>query len=214
MVEERNHWKISEFAKILGKHNNTVIGWFRALEEERRLHYINRVNNEKIYDTLDLDIAKFIVEHRDQSWSLDAIYDSLPSHFSLRPFPVDFEPDSKSVQVVDIEKMRATIMNELKRTFEEMASSQMQQQMEGFQKMLPNPEQQRLDRFNDMMAERKVTRILEEEALSMWSTKPVSERFRKVGWFRTEEDRDKRDKFVTDYIDKHFEERMRKEYDL
>jgi hypothetical protein len=211
---EPTHWKISDFAKKLGKHNNTIDGWFRVLEDDRKLHYVNRINNEKVYDDLDLKIAMFIIERRNDKWSLDAIFDSLPENFSLRPFPLDYEPESQSVQVVDVDKMRATIMNEMKKSFEEIASAQMQRQMEGFQKMLPSREQERLDRFNDLMAERKVNRILEEEALSIWSTKPASERFRKVGWFRTEEDRDKRDKFVRDYIDEHFENRMRKEYDL
>lgn len=212
MLEHR-HWKISDFAKLVGKHNNTVDGWFRVLEEERKLHYVNRINGEKVYDDLDLEIANYIKEKRNDKWSLDGIFDSLPRQFSLRPFPLDFE-EEKSVQVVDVDKIRATIMQEMKTTFEQLAAAQMEKQMSNFQKMLPSPEERRIERFEQIMAERKVTRQLEDEALSMWATKPEEERFVKVGWFRREEDKEKRDRFIRDYIDEHFEERMKEEFGL
>lgn len=211
---EESYWKISDFSKKLGKHNNTVDGWFRTLEE-RRLHYISRVNGEKIYDELDFKIAKFIIEKRADKWSLDGVFDNLvPSGFTLRPFPTNFEGESKSVQVVDVDKIRATIVSELKTTFEEVVSAQVTKQMEDFKRLLPSPDQGRLDRFNSLVAERKVIRVLEEEALSMWSTKPAEERLKKSGWFRKEEDIDKRDRFVRDYIDKLFEERLKEEFDV
>lgn len=208
------HWKISDFAKLLGKHNNTVDGWFRTLEEDRQLHYINRINDEKVYDELDLEIARFILDRRNEKWSLDAIYDSLPDRFSLRPFPLEFERDEKPVKVVDIDKIRATILAEMKSTFEQISVTQMEKQMQDFQRMLPSPNQQRLDRFNTLMAERRVARKLEDEALSIWATKPDEERLIKVGWFRKEEDKDKRDSFIRAYIDEHFEEQMKKEFGL
>lgn len=208
------YWKISDFAKRLDKHTNTVDGWFRNLENERRLHYILRVNDEKVYDELDLEIAQFIIKQRNNKWSLNAIFDSLSDHFSLRPFPDDFEGETKSVQVVDIDKIRATIMNELKTTFDQVAAEQMKQQMQEFQKMLPSPEDKRLDRFNEMMAERKINRILEEEAISLWSEKPEEERMKKVGLFRKEEDRNKREAFIRDYLDEHFEAYMKQEFDI
>ena len=56
------HWEIDDFSKELGKHTNTIDGWFRNLEFGRKLHYILRVNEENIYDELDVEIAMFIVE--------------------------------------------------------------------------------------------------------------------------------------------------------
>ncbi len=38
------------------------------------------------------------------------------------------------------------------------------------------------------MEERKVTRQLEDEALTVWTTKPDEERLIKVGWFRKAKD--------------------------
>lgn len=116
------HWKISDFAKKLGKHNNTIDGWFRDLEIERRLHYVSRINGEKVYDGWDLEIVEFIIDRRDNKWSLDAIYDDLPNHFELRPLPKDFESETKELQVIDIDKVRSTLMNDMKTTFTELAA--------------------------------------------------------------------------------------------
>jgi len=208
------YWKISDFAKQLGKHNNTVDGWFRELESERKLHYVSRVDDEKVYDELDLKIAKFIVKRRDNKWSLNAIFDDLPNHFELRPLPKEVEGKSKSTQVVDIDKMRATLKNEMREIFNDLSAEQMKEQKKEMKNLLPSREQERLDRVNAIMAERKISRALEEEALSLWNNKPEEERMIKVGWFRKEEDRDKRDSFVKKYVDEHFEEYLKREFDI
>lgn len=116
------------------------------------------------------------------------------------------------IQARDIKQNE--FMTEIKQTFKEMAVTQIEQQVNTFQKMLPSPEQQRLERFNMLMAERKVTRELEKEAFNLWSEKPIEERLIKVVWFRKREDTDKRDCFIREYINEHFENRMRKEYGL
>lgn len=79
---------------------------------------------------------------------------------------------------------------------------------------LVNQEDKRIERFEQILAERKVTKLLEEEAMSVWQEKPKEEREKKVGWFRTEEDRDKRDDFIKDYVDEHFETYLIREFDI
>jgi len=81
-------------------------------------------------------------------------------------------------------------------------------------KRLNKPENKRAERFDQILAERKVTKLLEKEAMTLWMEKPTDERVKKVGWFRKEEDKDKRDLFVRDYTDKYFEEYLRKEFDI
>jgi len=208
------YWKISDFAKILGKHNNTIDGWFRELELERKLHYISRVNEEKVYDEKDMKIARFIVERRNSKWSLSAIFDDLPNHFELRPFPKDFEDNSKYTEIIDFEKMRATLKKEMKEVFNELATTQMEEQKKEMEKLLPSREQKRLDRINTIMAEQKIVRILEDEALALWNTKSEKERMIRIGWFRKIENRDKRDSFIKRYIDEHFEEYLKKEFNI
>src|SRR5699024_7097121 len=138
------YWKIGDFSKMLGKHNNTVDGWFRELENERKLHYISRVNDEKVYDELDLKIAEFIVKRRESKWSLNAIFDDIPNHFNLRPFPKEYEEQQKTTQIVDFEKMRATLKNEMKEVFNELSVAQIKEQRKEIEKLLPSREQERI----------------------------------------------------------------------
>src|SRR5699024_5187001 len=161
-------------------------------EVERKLHYISRVEGEKVYDELDLKIAKFIIEKRNNKWSLNAIFDELPNNFELRPFPEDYENETKVNQVVDVEKMRATLLNEMK-------------------KLIPYRKEEKWNSINTIIAERKISRTLEEEALKLWEDKPAGERLRRIGLFRKEENKEKKDNFIKEYIDQHFEEKLKEE---
>lgn len=78
-------WRITEFSKLVGRHHNTVYNWFNTLEE-KGLHGTLRTNNtnEKLYNSLDLNIALFIKQKRDEKWSLDAIIELLPHQFELK----------------------------------------------------------------------------------------------------------------------------------
>lgn len=81
-------------------------------------------------------------------------------------------------------------------------------------KRLSSPNEKRMERFEQIMTEHKVRRILEKEALKLWDEKPEEERIKKVGLFRKEEDKDKRDLFIKDYIDEHFEVYLKKEFEI
>jgi DNA-binding transcriptional MerR regulator len=84
---------------------------------------------------------------------------------------------------------------------------------------LPQPksrEQERAERVNDLLTQKKVEAQLRREALEAWNAKPQSERMRRAGLFglRKEEDIDKREQFVRDYIDERLADALRKEYGL
>jgi hypothetical protein len=207
----KEYWKIIDFSKEVGKHYNTVDSWFKRLEE-RKIHYVNRVgeSQEKIYDTLDLQIAKFIVEKREQKWALDAIFDQILEEFETRPFPVDEDSDQK---LVDIE----TITKTIERLYEQKTAIRLEEIKNELLRSLPksiDPLEERQNRVTDMITQKRVEYILREEAWALWLKKPESERMKKVGWFRKEEDIDKREQFIREYIHQHFEERLKKEYDL
>ncbi|WP_274653794.1 hypothetical protein [Paenibacillus humicola] len=73
-------------------------------------------------------------------------------------------------------------------------------------------QQQREEILNSRLTERRIQQQLNQEALELWATKPEAERLRKIGWFRKEEDTAARDRFVRDYIDEHYESRLRAAY--
>lgn len=209
MSQTERFWKITDFSKQIGKHQNTVDGWFKQLEE-KGLHYVNRINNEKVYDELDLQIALHIKDKREQKWALEAIFDELNNNFHLRPLPPEMET-TNSLQIPDMEALKKLFNEEVRRAAEEIAAIQTAEII----RALPKPksrEEERQERFEELMVRHKVEKKLRREALHLWSTKPEHERIRKIGWFRKEEDWDKREQFVRDYIDEHFEDALRQEY--
>ncbi|HAJ3957206.1 hypothetical protein WD019_19115 [Fictibacillus sp. Mic-4] len=58
----------------------------------------------------------------------------------------------------------------------------------------------------------QVTKImLRDEAENLWRQKPATERQKKSGWFGKEEDLEKKDRFIADYIEAHLNKRLRNE---
>jgi DNA-binding transcriptional MerR regulator len=213
-------WKISDFAKQIKKpnggspHINTVDNWFKQLEE-RGIHCVSRTgNNEKVYDQLDLEIANFIQEKRDKKWALDVIFEEIIDQFELRPCNQEQESTSGS-QIVDVESMK----KEFLAAAQELAATQVaevKKQYEEILRQLPPPKneiEERQERITEIITRRRVETELEKEALHKWSTKPEEERVRRVGLFRKEEDRDKRDQFIKEYINEYFEKRLWREFD-
>ncbi|MBA9029334.1 MerR family transcriptional regulator [Peribacillus huizhouensis] len=220
------HWKISDFVEELRKnldipniHINTVDGWFKRLENDR-IHYINRTveTNEKIYDELDLKIAIFIKQKREEKWALGAISRELTNFTSLRPFPTKEEKPAPYVD--NIEALKNKITEEVKKTFAELAATQMEELKNQYNQLLttlpkqPSPEEQRTKRFEELMLQKKIERKLEEDAEKIWSELPETERLKKVGFFRKEVDLEKKNEFIRNYKNDHFESYLKTEMGL
>jgi transposase len=228
-------YKIGEFAKKVGKHVNTIDGWFRQLEE-KHIHYVQRSGKERIYDSLDLSIAQYICEKRDQNWSLTAIWDSLVEKdiFELRPFPIDYEEtkerivlNSEDMDNLLILKAKGVIEQTLQMETEKIARQltqlrdELRQEMQNelkamLPKQLSHPEEQQIERQRRtdlLIAHHKIRVQLEKEAEEEWNKKPESERMKKVGWFRKEQDAEKKMDFIRQYVNNHFEKRVKEEFD-
>ncbi|MEK4671068.1 MerR family transcriptional regulator [Niallia sp. FSL R7-0271] len=221
-----NYWKISDFTEQIKLafenekiHMNTIDGWFKALES-KRIHYIMRTEDtkEKVYDELDLKIAIFIKKRREDKWSLAAIHEDLGNHFELRGFPTN-EVGPVAFDG-DLESLKEQLSEELKITFNQMAATQIEEIKKHYDSIieqipkLPSPEEQKETRFQEMVVRRRVEAALENEAIELWSTKPESERLKKVGLFRKEEDFNKRYEFIRSYINENYEKRLKKEFGL
>lgn len=118
-VLDQTFWRLTEFSeKVGGKHRNTIDTWFNQLES-RGIHYVNRTQSgERVFDELDLRIAKFISQKRDEKWSLEGIYDALPTQYPLREFPAD-EGNTKS-EMIDTVAVYKKINAEVSKQIEEM----------------------------------------------------------------------------------------------
>jgi hypothetical protein len=222
------YWKISDFVEEIKQtlkeeklHVNTVYGWFKKLEKER-IHYISRTvdTNEKIYDELDLRIAIFIKMKRNEKWAIKAIFDEVKNEFDVRPFPVENMETTDVVHNSSTDALNTKLFEELKSSLEEIAATQfseVQSQYKEILKKLPDPknkEEEREDRFKEMVVRRRVEYQLEREAQIIWATKPEEERMEKKGWFKKVEKQEERNLFIKEYIDKNFENKLRKELGL
>ncbi|WP_410985397.1 MerR family transcriptional regulator [Bacillus cereus] len=203
-------WRITEFSKLVGRHHNTVYNWFNILEE-KGLHETLRTHNtnEKLYNALDLEIALFIKQKRDEKWSLDAIIELLPHQFDLRPVALENQTNEVSTQLnlqataEIIEKMVNKQIEEKIKTIE----SRYEEKIGNILKQLPQPEdaealktRQRQERLDNFIIEHRARQELRKQAEGLWNSKPDEERIKKVGWFKKEEDLAKKQLFIEQYI--------------
>lgn len=203
-------WRITEFSKLVGRHHNTVYNWFNILEE-KGLHETLRTNNtnEKLYNTLDLEIALFIKQKRDEKWSLDAIIELLPHQFDLRPVPLENQTHEVSTQL-NLQATAEIIEKMVNKQIEEKIKnieSQYEEKIGNLIKQLPQPEdaealkiRQRQERLDNFIIEHRARQELRKQAEGLWNSKPDEERIKKVGWFKKEEDLAKKQLFIEQYI--------------
>lgn len=184
-------WRITEFSKLVGRHHNTVYNWFNTLEE-KGLHGTLRTNNtnEKLYNTLDLDIALFIKLKRDEKWSLDAIIELLPHQFELRPV----SPENQTSEV-----STPLNMQEAAATIEKIVEQKIQMHLQNIEleyqgkfedairAVLPEPEdpemlkeRQRQERLDNMIIQHRARTELRKQAEREWSAQPEETRIKRL----------------------------------
>lgn len=237
---EKDWWQITDFADEIsrtlqekfddpkaGIHYNTVDKWFKALET-KRIHYVNRAAGEKVYDKQDLYIGCFIAEaRRDNRYRLDVIYENIPKQMDVRPFPPDFRDESPVT--IDETLMQNRILEGLNKSlatqfniYEEKLQLQINRMIaEGLQESVKNllpppvdPEKERAKRMDDNLTRMKLEWKCEEEAILEWNKLPESERTKKAGLFRKEEDLLKRDNFIRAYKKQHMHRLFEESYTL
>jgi len=193
-------WKLGDFSSHIGVHYNTIDRWFKMLEEQH-IHYVNRVLGEKIYDTLDLEIAKFIESKRKEKWALAGIFYTLSENFELRTFPINYSHENKPLSN-SMEHMKNFFVSEMKQNFKQ------------FQCLLPNPEKERMERVNEILNHRKIEYKLRKEAIEHWEKKPKNERKIRVGLFKKQEDINAREKFMLEYIEQYYANEVKNLYNI
>lgn len=127
-------------------------------------------------------------------------------------YDVSGKLDAFQQQQEEFNKQLLKQLQEQQNYIKELISKQEKESQET--KLLMKPEDRRIERFNQIMAEYKVTKQLENEARDLWKEKPQEERMKKVGWFRKEEDKEKRDEFIRSYVDKNFEVYLKREFGI
>ena len=156
------YWKISDFTQKIGDlHMNTVDRWFKKLEEQQ-IHYISRINGERIYDELDLKVALFIKERRDEKWALEAIFNILPFQLELRPFPEDKKINSNT-QVLDIKSLKKQLTNEIKAEITKEIQGQFHLQNQHLEEWTKQRDQQLMQTLREIQETKKLITSTQEE---------------------------------------------------
>ncbi|MFB5678814.1 hypothetical protein [Paenibacillus terreus] len=214
-MEENSFWQITEFARMLESHFTTVNHWFNVLEKNR-IHYVSRaLDGKRVYDKLDLKIGVYIKAKRNDKWSLDAIFSQLPKEpdIELRPFPDDFKEGAElSTELVN--QVATMMRQELEYVLQLQEDKFTQKVKEITEANAVRALESRQKDITDRITLNRIRTTLRIEALEEWGKLPASERIIKTGLFRKEEDSVKREKFIAQYELEHFDDRLRKAYEL
>lgn len=222
METNENYWQISEFSKRVNSkydeslhvHQNTIDKWFKELEE-RGIHYVQRIDNRKVYDEDDLDIARFILEKRqDSRWKLNGIYDALSEIPDIgRAFPEDYkEPaeQSNGLTKEDVESIVESMLDAKMELFQTKFIEALKTSEKRMNELLPMPinEKNIIDKAVKAAVDQQATiaekmKQLRQDAIKEWEKKPEAERMIKAGFFKRIEDSSKKESFIESYIEGH-----------
>lgn len=213
-----NVWQIADFAKLIpGASRNTVDNWFKNLEENK-IHFVNRNEfGEKIYDELDLEIAKYIKIKRDGKWNFPGIYAALPDEFELRTNIVQKEKETGLMSIDELKKeMEKAFAEKIKELEVSLQQTAKETAAAAAQLALPSPEELRQQRFDEMMLHRRIEYRLKKRAEKEWNQLPEEDRTVKTGLFgmRRVENMEKKIAFVAQYVDDNYETELKKELDI
>lgn len=212
----RTSMSIKELAKQLNIPLATVRRYIR-----QHGHLLNMAKEDKNYVFGEDCIATFVQIREAYAQGLTA--QEVERRFS----PSGFEPSAATGEASG-ESVRVNIFQALS-NLEQLMIERFEQQDQLLKSLAetaaarlseitrPDQELQRLERIervNDRLTEWRIERVLQREALEKWSALPEAQRLVKKGMFNKEEDREERERFVRDYVDKYFETELRRAYGL
>jgi hypothetical protein len=211
-MELGKHWTIGRAKDYLEEQGfsipmQTLRNWFNDLHEYK-IHTLNRnERKERVLDEVDLEIAKYIYNARNENISVKALFPFIKERFAVQYR--EEESDSKALTYWDPDAIIAQ-MEELKKFFIEREEIIRKEIHEEYGRMLPDPKQQKLEMriatLDVITAENKLRRRLEQEAEKEWEKNPV-----KTGLLFKKEDLLKKSEFIKNYVHDKIEEELKKE---
>ncbi|MCP1161425.1 hypothetical protein [Bacillus infantis] len=221
----------------------TVDNWFKHLEENKVHYIGREVDTgQKIYNELDRDILIYIDKRRKENIPIKVITDELVGKFELRPFPPG-ENKTDNTRVLDLEAIQKRFQDTIRESYQESLTEikseigdllthyfkenlkplietndtiklRIEEDLKHYEERI-NDERKLAEerRMLENLKARKVGSLLRTKALKEWANKPASERMVKTGFFSKSEDINKRDIFVEEYINKHYDEEYKKNID-
>lgn len=210
---EERFWKIGKFAKKLDKHQNTIDNWFKLLEE-KRIHFVNRIGKEKVYDEVDLKVAEFIKHRRDRGWAMEAILYELPMQVTVRDTPTTEELMAEDKRFEELELKLKNYIEQLSRN---LIETQQKQQLLLEEETRKLREEERAERVNIRLTEITIEHQLRKEAEQKWNELPDEEKYIKGSFIQKmiqgkQIDLEKKQSFINDYIQTRIAQRLKEEF--
>lgn len=109
------------------------------------------------------------------------------------------------------EEIKKEVREELKRELLALQQVEYRRHMDRWMRLIPTEAEKKQEFIANIKAQKRVESKLEKEALLLWEQKPSQDRMKRSGWFRWEEDLERRQQYVKKYIDLNFEHHLKKE---
>jgi DNA-binding transcriptional MerR regulator len=194
---------------------------FERNDAKRRIYYekdVRALENMKellaLQQPLD-DVAKIIAEKIENGTFDNAQMENNGSITIKHDFSVIEENNALSVE--ELKKLMTELAAAAAQTAATKAADErFQTYQEQQQRLLPSPEEERRKKFDEMMLHRRIERRLQDQARQEWEKLPESERTLKAGLFGLKriENAGKRQDFIKEYVDRHYETELRQELDI
>lgn len=204
---ETTYWN-KELASILGIGDSTLRKWCIELEKNGYEFYKDKQGNRAFTDRDAFAMRKFKELVQTRQLTLENAASAVISTFS------NSNNDDRTTLVLPQNGRSEVVLSEFREKlfadFRSMIQEEIRQEIAAAVQLQESRIQEdRQKRLTDRITERRIEFRLHEEALQLWAQRPRSERYKKVGWFRKEEDIIRKDNFVRQYINQHFEDRFK-----
>lgn len=227
--------EIGYFSKIVSDRLNistdTLRSWSLRLESNGIVFERND-RNQRIYYAKDIRAFENMKELLRLQQPLDEVAKTIAEKIEKGLFDkLETENNASITPTQDLSvifEKNALWVENLKKIMTELASAaattaaakaadeRFQMYQEQQQRSLPSLEEKRLKQFNEMMLHRRIERRLQERARQEWEKLPETERTVKAGLFGLKriENAGKRQDFIREYVDRHYETELRQELDI
>lgn len=226
MIGNQAHWTLGKAAEHLQEQGmdvpvTTLRGWFNELHKHR-IHTLSRNDRkDRVLNERDLKIAEFIYEAKKQygnQITMKTIGEQIASKFDV--FYTNDEDDDKfQLEVFEENRLKEFINLAITEKVESLKLELVKEYDEKYQQQLalmPSEKTLKEERlleaktmtYNLWLTEKKIRKILEQEALEKWNANPV-----KTGFLIKKEDLHRRAEFIQQYIDEHLPERLKEAFE-
>jgi hypothetical protein len=209
---ETTYWN-KELAGILGIGDSTLRKWCIELEKNGYEFFKDKQGNRAFTDHDAIAMRKFKELVQTRQMTLENAANAVISTFSRinedeRTTPVLHQNDRSELV---LSEFRDKLLADFRTIFQEEVRQELAAAVHLQEDRI---QEDRQKRFTERMTERRIEFRLQEEALQLWAQQPHTDRYKKVGWFRKEEDVVRRESFVRHYVNQNFEDRSKEAYGL